>query len=84
MGIEENQNGTKVRLIRSVHVSQDAERTTVYGIRVLLADGVWEFADIDADAAAVRALIARIRPLTIERCHLTDIVADYIEELAGE
>ena len=76
------QKGTKVRLIRSVYTSPDGERAKVYGIRVYLSDGVWEFADIDPDAAVVRELIARMRSLTIERCHLSDIVADYIEELA--
>lgn len=68
-----------VRRIHTIYTSPDGETVSVYGVEVYTRDGFVVFADIDTCAAAVDALIDRLRCERVQLCHLHDIVWDYID-----
>ena len=53
---------------------------TVYGVRLYSPDGEWEWLDVSPSEAQVMRLIARLQRERPERCHLEDIVRDFIVE----
>lgn len=53
---------------------------TVYGVRLHSPDGVWEWPDVSPSEAQVMRLIMRLQHERPERCHLEDIVRDFIVE----
>ena len=72
-------------LIEGACSTPGAEGITTYGVRVTYPDGtMWEWADVDVDKAVTRRLLERLRHLSPERCHLKEMVLDFIEEVAGE
>ena len=72
-------------MIQGVCVTPGAEGLSVYGVRVRCQDGgTWCWSDVDIDPAVVRRLVERLQAAQPERCHYADMVADYIQEVAGE
>lgn len=71
------------RQIHTVYTSPDGETVSTYGIEVYTHCGVTEIPDVDLCADAVRRLIDRLRDRAVEKCHLWDVVEDYIGERAG-
>ncbi len=53
---------------------------TVYGVRLVTSEGVWEWSDVSSSAAQVECLLDRLRREQPEICHLEDIVRDFIVE----
>lgn len=77
-------NEDKWELVPSVCATPGAEGVPVYGVRVRCRDGgEWVWPDVDVDPAVVHRLVARLQAAKPERCHYADLVADYIEEIAG-
>ena len=66
--------------ISSRCTADGAAGETVYGVRLVTADGMWEWADVSASAAQVECLLERLRREQPEMCHLADIVRDFIVE----
>ena len=61
-----------------------AEGAVVYGVRVRFPDGtVYEAPDVDVCPAVVEQLIRRLQKARLAACHLSDVVADFIEEMAA-
>ncbi len=71
-------------LVQGVCATQGAEGVPVYGVAVRCRDGSeWTWPDVDTDRAVVSCLVARLQAAQPERCHYTEMVVDYIEEVAG-
>ena len=71
-------------LIDGVCATPGAEEIPVYGVAVRCRDGSeWTWPDVDTDRAVVSRLVARLQAAQPERCHYTEMVVDYIEEVAG-
>mgnify|MGYP007029434148 FL=1 len=68
-------------LIEGRCVTPGAEGQRTYGVRVNGPHG-GEWPDVADDARAVELLLTRLRRERPERCHLPDIIEDYIGELA--
>ncbi len=66
--------------IRSLCTADGAAGVTVYGVRLISPDGVWEWQDVSTSKAQVMCLLTRLRREQPERCHLEDIVRDFIVE----
>lgn len=74
------QQNERWECITSRCTADGADGVTVYGVRLYAPDGVWEWQDVSPSQAAVRCLIARLQRERPERCHLEDIVRDFIVE----
>ncbi len=66
--------------IRGLCTADGAVGVTVYGVRRISSDGVWEWQDVSTSKAQVMCLLRRLRSERPERCHLEDIVRDFIVE----
>lgn len=65
---------------QSLCSTQGAEAVATYGVRVEHPGGLWEWADVHVDSAAVQRLVDRLNRMQPEPCHFADIVQDYIAE----
>lgn len=66
--------------ISSQCTTDGAVGVTVYGVRLCSPDGVWEWRDVSVSQAVAQRLIARLQRERPERCHLEDVVRDFIVE----
>ena len=69
-------------LIEGRCLTPGAEGHRVYGVRASSPQGEAEWPDVADSAQAVELLLARLRREQPERCHLPDIIEDFIGELA--
>ncbi len=82
MAVESRKEQPRIRRICTVYTSPDGVCVRTYGVEVASRQGVALFPDVALESAAVDVLIDRLRVESVEPCHLADVVADYIGELA--
>ena len=69
-------------LIEGSCLTPGAEGHRTYGVRANGPQGEWLWPDVADSAQAVEMLLSRLRREQPERCHLPDIIEDFIGELA--
>ena len=69
-------------LIEGRCVTPGAEGHRTYGVRASGPQGEEFWPDVADSVQAVKILLGRLRREQPERCHLPDIIVDYIGELA--
>ena len=74
--------GIGYELIEGRCVTPGAEGQRTYGVRANGPQGEEIWPDVADSAQAVEILLTRLRRERPERCHLPDIIEDYIGELA--
>ena len=74
--------GIGYELIEGRCVTPGAEGHRTYGVRASGPQGEEFWPDVADSAQAVKILLGRLRREQPERCHLPDIIEDYIGELA--
>ena len=71
-------------IIAGVSETPGAKGFPVFGVRVTLPDGSrWEWPDVDVRREVAERLARRLQRVQPERCHFTELVLDFIQEVAG-
>ena len=72
-------------IVESVSETPGAEGFPVFGVRATFPDGSrWEWPDVDTERRVAERLACRLQRAQPERCHFTELVLDFIQEVAGE
>lgn len=70
-------------VVEGVCGTPGAEGIPTYGVQALLPDGTcWVWEDVDLDRRLVERLANRLQRIQPSVCHFSELVTDYIEEIA--